>query len=179
MRLAILCALAPALAFAVPAQAEDPLFAASAPLQLTVRAPLGKLIRNRQSNEVVAGTLVDPDGQSLPIAIALRGITRRTQEICEFPPLRVDFTTPPPSASVFAGQRRPKLVTHCRTSASAQQLLLLEYAAYGMYNAMSPRSFRVRLATINYQDADGSPIIARAGFFSSAATIAATSQKML
>jgi hypothetical protein len=163
MRLAILGVLA--LAFAAPAQAEDPLFAASAPIQLTIRAPLGKLIRNRESKEVIAGTLVDPAGQSLPVGIALRGITRRTHEICEFPPLRVDFTTPPPAASVFAGQKRLKLVTHCRSSAAAQQLLLLEYAAYGMYNAISPRSFRARLATINYQDADGRPIIARTGFF--------------
>jgi hypothetical protein len=95
----------------------------------------------------------------------LRGITRRTPEICDFPPLRVDFTTPPPATSVFAGQRRLKLVTHCRSTPSFQQNLLLEYAAYQMYNVLTPRSFQVRLANIDYRNTDGRPIVARAGFF--------------
>jgi hypothetical protein len=79
--------------------------------------------------------------------------------------LRVDFTSPPPATSVFARQKRLKLVTHCRNSASFQQNVLLEYAAYRMYNVLSPRSFRVRLANINYQGADGRPIVTRVAFF--------------
>jgi hypothetical protein len=154
-----------ALALVAPVRADDPLFAASEPVQLTIRAPLGKLIHNRASNQIIAGTLTDPYGQALPVGIALRGITRRTSEICEFPPLRVDFTTPPPANSLFAGQKKLKLVTHCRSAAEGQQYLLLEYAAYKLYNAMTPRSFRVRIANINYQDERGRPIITRAGFF--------------
>ena len=106
--------------------------------------------------------LVDPSGQSLPINLQLRGITRRTSEICDFAPLRVDFTAAPPATSVFAGQRRLKLVTHCRNSASFQQYVLLEYAAYRLYNLLTPRSFRVRLANITYQGDDGRPIAQRA-----------------
>jgi hypothetical protein len=34
-----------------------------------------------------------------------------------------------------------------------------------MYNVLTPRSFRVRLANINYQEADGRPIATRVGFF--------------
>jgi hypothetical protein len=147
------------------AQAPAPLFATSDAIHIAISAPLQPLIRNRASEAAIPGILTDPAGNQLPISLALRGITRRTSEICEFPPLRVEFTAPPPPTSLFAGQKKLKLVTHCRNSPSAQQNLLLEYSAYKMYNALTPHSFRARLASVDYRDAGGRPIISRAAFF--------------
>ena len=158
-------ALSLALAAPAAAQAPESLFAANDPIHIRIQAPLSGLTRNRNSPTSIAGTLTDPAGQAFPIGLRLRGITRRTSEICDFPPLRVDFATPPPATSAFAHQRRLKLVTHCRNSASFQQYVLLEYAAYRMFNLLSPRSFRVRLANVDYVGADGRPIASRAGFF--------------
>src|SRR5207253_3783101 len=132
---------------------------------IVIQAPVASLAHNRENKTAIAGTLTDPSGQNLPISLALRGITRRTSEVCDFPPLRVDFTAPPPPTSLFAGQKKLKLVTHCRNSASFQQYVLLEYAAYRMFNLLSPRSFRVRLANIDYRDANGRPIVSRVGYF--------------
>jgi hypothetical protein len=157
-----------ALAFAAPAhaqRAEKPLFASNDPIHIVIQAPLSTITRNRETHDTIAGTLTDPSGQSLPISLAIRGITRRTSETCDFPPLRVDFTAPPPPTSLFAGQKKLKLVTHCRNAASFQQYVLLEYAAYRMYNLLTPMSFRVRLANIDYRDASGRPIISRMGYF--------------
>ena len=162
---AALAALALSLAAPAAAQAPAPLFAASDPIALTIKAPLSSVMRDREARGSVAGTLVDPAGHQLPVSLELRGLTRRTADICDFPPLRVNFTQHPPATSLFAGQTRLKLVTHCRNSASFQQHVLLEYAAYQMYNVLTPRSFRVRLANINYQDGSGRPIISRVGFF--------------
>jgi hypothetical protein len=153
---------------ATPAAAQPqpkPLFASDAPLRVTISGPLPQLMANRENDQAVSGTLAGPDGQALPIRLKLRGITRRTAEICEFAPLRIDFAAPPPAASPFAGQDRLKLVTHCRNTPSFQQHVLLEYAAYRMYNLLTPRSFRVRLATIDYRDSGGRPIATREGFF--------------
>jgi hypothetical protein len=147
------------------AQAPDPLFAASDPVHLTITAPLPGLMRSRGDPGRVAGTVTDPSGQQLPATFALRGITRRTRDTCDFPPLRVDFTTPPPATSLFAGQKHLKLVTHCRKSPAFDQYVLLEYAAYRMYNLLTPHSIRVRLANIDYRNSDGSPIASRIGFF--------------
>ncbi|MEO8455947.1 MAG: hypothetical protein ABI454_12390 [Sphingomicrobium sp.] len=157
-----------ALAIAGPARAEQPaktLFTVADPIHIVIQAPLSTIIRKRESEGRIAGTLTDPAGQSLPVSLALRGITRRTSEVCDFPPLRVDFTAPPAATSAFAGQSKLKLVTHCRNSQSFQQYVLLEYAAYRMFNLLSPRSFRVRLANIDYRDGDGRPIASRVGFF--------------
>jgi hypothetical protein len=154
-----------ALAFATPslAQVPKPLFAADDKLQLTIRGPLGVLLRTR-SSDPLPGTLTH-GGETLPINLSVRGITRRTTETCDFPPLRVEFTRPPPPTSPFAGQRRLKLVTHCRRETGFQQYVLLEYAAYRMFNVLTPASFRVRLADIDYQGDEGKPFISRIGFF--------------
>ena len=157
-----------ALAFASPGHAQKaatPLFAADEPIHIVIQAPLSTITRNREGKDTISGTLTDPGGQSLSISLALRGITRRTSEVCDFPPLRVNFTAPPPLNSLFAGQKKLKLVTHCRNTPSFQQYVLLEYAAYKMYNLMTPNSFRVRLANIDYRDANGRPIISRIGYF--------------
>jgi hypothetical protein len=152
--------------FSAPAAAKDkPLFDASDPIHLRLQAPFSDLFHNRQSRALIQGTLTDPQGEALPISLNLRGITRRLSETCDFPPLRVRFTAPPPPTSIFAGQKSLKLVTHCRNSTSFQQYVLLEYSAYRMYNVLTPHSFRARLANIDYFDATGRPIISRVGFF--------------
>lgn len=151
---------------AAPAAAEGPkpLFETNDPIHITIRGPIKTLIQTR-STTPVAGTLTTVSGESLPIALSVRGITRRKSEICDFPPLRVEFSRPPPPTSLFAGQRRLKLSTHCNNSESYQHYLLLEYAAYRMYNVVTPISLRVRLATVDYVQDDGRPVISRLGFF--------------
>lgn len=154
------------LAVAAPAIAQEPrpLFEASDPIHITIQAPIGTLDRNRDSQGTLPGTLIDPGGERLPISLTLRGSNRRKAETCDFPPLRVTFTSPP-ATSLFAHQHSLKLVTHCQSSASFQQYVLLEYAAYRMFNVISPESFRVRLANIDYVNVDGRPITSRVGFF--------------
>jgi hypothetical protein len=147
------------------AQVAKPLFASDAPIHITIQAPLQSLVRNRSSNAAISGTLTDPSGVALPISLNLRGLTRRAADTCDFPPLRVRFPGTPPPQSLFAGQKSLKLITHCRNSPSFQQYLLLEYSAYRMYNLLTPRSFRVRLADIDYRDANGQPIVSRMGYF--------------
>lgn len=153
------------LATRATAAGERPLFASPAKIHLTIQAPLNSLIRNRQNENAISGTLTEPNGQRLPISLSLRGITRRTEEVCDFPPLRINFVSPPPPTSLFAGQKKLKLVTHCRAMPSFQQYVLLEYSAYRMYNLLTSHSFRAKLADIDYRDESGRAIVSRIGFF--------------
>ena len=168
MRIAFATALAAiALGASAPAAAQQaaPLFSSDEPLRLVISAPIGSLMRDRQSSAPVAGTLTDSTGQALPISLSIRSTTRRNADVCDFAPLRVVFTGRPPATSAFAGQSKLKLVTHCGNGPGAQQYELLEYAGYKMYNVLTPRSFGVRLASIDYRDANGRPITTRYGFF--------------
>jgi hypothetical protein len=141
-----------------------PLFASDAPIRITIQGPISNLVSNRR--EVPRpGTLTMAGEPAYPIALTPRGITRLQGDVCQFPPLRVEFTRPPPAGSLFQGQRRLKLVTHCKRSDDFQQKVLLEYSAYRMYNLMTPQSFRVRLANIDYVDETGKPYVSRIGYF--------------
>ena len=157
-----------ALAAASPvtaANGETPLFASSEPIRITIAGPLSSIARTRAASIEPGTVTVAGTGQPLAITLEPRGITRRQSDVCQFPPLWVRFSSPPPAQSVFAGQKALKLVTHCRNSDSFQQYVLLEYATYRMFNALSPASFRVRLATIDYVDGGGRPMATRYGFF--------------
>lgn len=150
------------------AAAPTPLFAADEPIRLTLRGPLRAIARaaERSTAEHDATlSLAAPAAETHPIRLSARGISRRRRDVCTFPPLRIEFPTPPAAGSLFRGQRRLKLVTHCRQPESFQQHLLLEYAAYRLLNRLTPLSFRVRLAEIDYFEADGeAPFARRLGF---------------
>ncbi len=158
---AILALSSPAFA----AAPEKPLFASSDPLRITLAGPMATFARNR-AEEPRPGTItVAGTAQPLAVTLSPRGITRRASDVCDFPPLKVRFTSRPPADSVFAGQKSLKLVAFCRKAESFQQYVLLEYAAYRMFNLLSPASFRVRLAQIDFVNDDGRPYITRYGFF--------------
>ena len=158
-----------ALAFtAAPVAAQTtPLFSSDDPIRVTVRGPIGAIARNaedstepREAQLMVAGS-----PEVYPIRLSARGITRRKKDVCTFPPLRVDFAQKPAATSLFAHQGRLKLVTHCQSQEAHQQLLLLEYSAYRIFNLLSPTSFRARLATVDYQEPNGKAVVTRWGFF--------------
>jgi len=171
MRAALAALAFAGLAAATPAgaaQAPKPLFAGSETIHLTLKAPFPALQRNRlAADDKVAGSLTVQGvaAETLPVMLSVRGITRRRRDVCTFPPIRVEFPDKPPPASLFKGQKRLKLVTHCQDRENFQQHILLEYAAYRMFNLLTPASFRVRLASIDYVDPNGRPVISRLGYF--------------
>ena len=146
------------------AEPAKPLFADDQPIRITIKGPIKRLASSEDRSRNVAATL-SMGAESLPVQLSPRGITRLRKETCDFPPIRVDFSGAPPATSMFAGQRRLKLVTHCRSSESFQQYPLLEYATYRLYNVLSPMSFRTRLAQVDYIEDDGRPVTSRVGFF--------------
>ena len=158
MKIGWLACLAILVASPAAAQKSKPLFETSDVIQVTIKGPVPAVVRSR-SRDPVSAVLQTSTGETLPIALSARGLTRRMADTCDFPPLRVDFTRPPPPTSLFAGQRRLKLVTHCRNEGSFQQYVLLEYAAYRLYNVLTPMSFRVPRSTTSLRKPSVSPAI--------------------
>lgn len=141
-----------------------PLFASDEIIQLSIRGDLRRVAR---SDDGVPATLTlhGPAPETHQIQLSPRGVSRRRNDICTFPPLRVELPSRPESG-LFQRQRRIKLVTHCQRRSAHQQHVLLEYAAYRLYTAITDRSFRVRLAQIDYYRGDAeTPNISRVGFF--------------
>lgn len=148
-----------------PAKAgpATPLFSSEEPIAITISAPIGQLSSDRDKRNHRDGTLT-VGTETLPVRLSPRGITRRAADVCDFPPLKVDFLSKP-ATGLFAGQKSLKLITHCRNLPQHQQYVLLEQAAYRMYNLLTPVSFRTRLANITYTNPQGRPVVTRVGFF--------------
>lgn len=150
---------------------DAPLFASVEPLKLVIDAPLSTITRSAaKSMDVHEATLIqtlaDGSTETHAIKINARGLSRRDPDVCRFPPLRVDFKKKAVEGSVFEGQNRLKLVTHCQASNRFQQFYLQEYAIYRAYMTLTPVSFRVRLAEITYTDSEGrQKPVTRWGFF--------------
>ena len=88
----------------------------------------------------------------LPVKVRARGLYRLIHGVCEFPPLRLDFRARHLRGTVFDGQNTIKLVTHCQSDPEYQEYVILEYLAYRLYEILTPRSFRARLAEVTYGD---------------------------
>ena len=168
----LFCCLAAILLTATNAVAASsdpkPLFSSDDVIQLRIEAPFKELIKRApDAKDPFPATLILGGAQAETHSITLlpRGRSRRNPEICGFPPLRIAFNEKPGDASLFDGQKRLKLVTHCRKTSSFQQKVLLEYTAYRLFNLMTPASLKVRLAEIEYYDSQkDKSVIERVGF---------------
>lgn len=150
------------LVVARPARAQDPgsVFASEAPLTLTFRTDMRALLRDRGDEREEHDAVMrytGPGGRidSLPAELRTRGIFRRRSSICPFPPLRLDIRPRDARGTTFAGERRFKLVTHCRSSDLYEQYVLQEYLIYRIYALLTDLSLRTRLARITYEDVTG------------------------
>jgi hypothetical protein len=151
-----------------PVRTATRLFADDQPIHVSLVGPISAIARTPASSRAARPAilkLISPAAEQHAVLLSPRGIARRTRTVCTFPPLRVEFTARPPAASLFERQHRLKLTTYCRMSPGHQQHVLLEYAAYRLYNVMSPASLRVRLATVDYAEPDGGGAVSRLGFF--------------
>jgi len=169
-RLASVLALALAAQAGAPAEAKPPtrLFAEDQPIKVTLRGPISAVASTPATQRTARPAtlmLASPVAETLAIQLSPRGRTRRQKERCNFPPLRVEFAAKPGKTSFFERQKRLKLVTHCRQSPQHQQYVLLEYAAYRLFNALSPHGLRARLGTFDYVETNGKTVASKLGFF--------------
>ena len=88
----------------------------------------------------------------LDVHISRRGKSRQKQ--CKFPPLWIKFDKKAVKDTLFGGQKRLKLVTHCADNFESRGYLAAELLAYRMLNALTDHSFRVRAVHVKYIDKD-------------------------
>ncbi|MBC7842001.1 MAG: hypothetical protein H7099_06805 [Gemmatimonadaceae bacterium] len=135
------------------------LFRDTMPLDVTIETELKALIRERDSTKFTPhpATLTYRDAAGVsttfPATLRARGHFRRQARNCEFPPLKLEFARKDARETLFQGNANLKITTNCRPSTSDyQQYILAEYALYRVYQIVSPKYFRTRLARITYHD---------------------------
>ena len=160
---AILIAALPWAMGAAEAQDEmmaNPLFANQVPLELRIVGPFQQLSRDgreRPERDAIV-EILNGDGEPfvLDAEIRIRGNTR--VEICDRPPLSIDFSRQQVAGTEFAGQNTLKLVTLCRRTDIYRDYLRYEFLIYRLFNLLRDASFRVRWMEVEYvQDDTGKP----------------------
>lgn len=139
------------LVFASHASAST-LFEDDAVLEANLIGPLSSLI-DKKERRVEMPFILRVNEVEHSIKLRVRGKSRI--RLCNFPPLRIRFSADDTAESVFAGQDKLKLVTHCRLRDSNQTNTLEEYAAYRIFNLISDVGYKVRLLHITYTDTGG------------------------
>jgi hypothetical protein len=142
-----------------PPGAPDPLFASNEILEVTIRAPIEDLMRERPLDDDIDAQLIYNDAElgevTLQIGVRTRGRYRHQKKVCRFSPLRLNFRKSETGNTLFANADKLKLVTHCNNRSSRYtQGLLREFIAYRIFNVMTDSSFRVRLLRVRYADTD-------------------------
>lgn len=132
------------------------LFARDSALRFTLTANLRLLLKDRGEtpvNHPVVLTYADDRQQpvTLPVAVKVRGNFRRSSANCSFPPLLLNFPKKKTHHTLFEGQNKLKLVTHCQT----EEYVVREYLVYKLFNLLTDRSFRASLARVTYADSLG------------------------
>lgn len=148
------------LSSAAGAQQVSELFSSDEVLEFVLTSDFDQLKKDRgQESDEIPGQVevLGAGGESvqIPIQVKTRGKFRLQRRICPDPPLRLNFPESEPHGTVFDGQDKLKLVSHCRDSDRYEQNLLEEYLAYRIYNHLTEISFRVQLARITYRDTSG------------------------
>ncbi len=149
---------------------QRPLFHETAPLVFTLTSNF-KVIdkdRNPDSHTEYPGTLMVEGQGNRPLSVTLsaRGHFRRMARNCRAVPLKVEFSGRDAAGSVFDGQSSLKLGTGCERNDEYDQITLREYLTYRLFNAVTPQSFRARLARGTYMQTDSDkPLATRYAIF--------------
>ncbi|WP_156767853.1 hypothetical protein [Candidatus Viadribacter manganicus] len=142
------------LSLAAPAAAQTRLFSEDSELPIVIEGPIGDLVRRAVRNTDPAPAVLIVGDQRFEMELSPRGFSRRTLGICQFPPLRIDLAGER-QGTIMQGQNKLKLVTRCRSGASYEQYIVLEYLTYRMFNEITPLSYRVRPVRTTYRDTAG------------------------
>jgi hypothetical protein len=140
------------------ARAHLRLFDATEPLTITLAADFGAVQKQRGNDKhELPGKLsyVTPSGDSVALDVKLRTRGHFRLKLCQYPPLKVTFDREQTAHTLFAHQNSLKLTVQCRGSRSFANYVLEEYLIYRLYNLVTDRSFRARLAHVTYADVTG------------------------
>ncbi|HMJ17969.1 MAG TPA: hypothetical protein VK478_06210 [Gemmatimonadaceae bacterium] len=139
-------------------------FESQNPIEVTLTANIGKLRGDKDVDppwRTATLSYKGPDGSdvTVPLRARTRGIWRL--KTCEFPPLRLNFTSETSKGSIFNKLDKPKLVSYCQNGDGYEQYILQEFQLYRIYHLLTPVSHNARLLRLTYADSGNGKVRAK------------------
>ena len=139
-------------------------YEAQEPIEVTFTTNIGKIRGDKgteppwrpatMSYKDTAGSTI-----SVPLKARTRGIWRL--RMCDFPPLRLNFSGENAKGTIFHHLDKPKLVSYCQDRDGYERYILEEYQLYRIYQLLTPVSHRARLLRFSYTDSGSGKVRAR------------------
>lgn len=127
--------------------------------EAVITTDLVKLLADRQAEPEYQPAhllLTSEDGQMMSWEIELKTRGKYRRRVCDFAPLKLNFSKSQLKASGFNGFDKYKLVTHCDEDRyPGETAVLKEYIAYQLYETLTPQSYRTKVLRIRYVDSEG------------------------
>jgi hypothetical protein len=139
-------------------------FDAQDPIDVTLTANIGKLRSDKSTDPqwrpaTMSYKGLDGNSLTVPLQARTRGLWRL--RMCDFPPLRLNFSGEKSKGSIFNKLDKPKLVSYCQDNDSHEQYILQEFQLYRIYQLLTPVSHRARLLRLSYADSASGKVRAR------------------
>ena len=117
-------------------------FDAQDPIEVTLTANIGKLRGDKTGDPpwrpaTMSYKGLDGNPLTVPLQARTRGIWRL--RMCDFPPLRLNFSGETSKGSIFHKLDKPKLVSYCQDNDSYEQYILQEFQLYRIYQLLDSR----------------------------------------
>jgi len=130
-----------------------PLFHSEDIVHIKLTGNLTELFRDIGENNSYHPILLQYPGADssqvdIPIRVKTRGHYRKEKGICKMPPLLLVFPKGKVKNSLFANQEKLKLIVSC----VGDDYVIKEYLVYKLYNLITGKSFRNRLALVTFED---------------------------
>ena len=142
------------LAAGTTAQAGDLLFAEDDPFDITIRAPLARLMKTDAGVSDASGSLDLPDGTSIPMTVNKYGISRLRE--CQLASLVITIDENAARDTVFEDRKTLRMVTPCRLRGEYDKFIMLEYLVYRSYQVVAEPALHARLVRVLFQDSEKS-----------------------
>lgn len=117
---------------------------------LHLELDLTELIHEKKKGTWFPATLTNSAGDQLSLEVRARGKYRRMN--CELPPLKLKFSKKALQSMGLDTLNEIKLVVPCINNPQSEANLLQEYAAYKIYEKLTPYSVRARLVKVTFRD---------------------------
>lgn len=117
--------------------------------EIVIEANFDSIIANKYKADYWAAKVSLKDQEEVwDIKMRTRGRYRR--RICDFPPIKLEFSKKDLTKRGLYRFDDLKLITHCLDNPQADNTVLREALAYGLYNILTEESFRHQVVTITY-----------------------------
>ena len=130
------------------------LFEQDFPINITLFSDFTAFTKPKNYDKYLPAELIVhlPNNDSIVKNIRIKTRGKSRKEMCNFPPIKLNFKKDPIKHPDYKGVNKMKMVTHCKGSKIFNDYTLKEFLTYKLYNAITDYSFRVRLLKIDYRD---------------------------